>query len=152
MKKPRSRIEWSKWLIWSTKMADNQHFQYINKRPYSYPCKGHWAWSAKMYGGMSFKIWLLRLLRCMTQVYSFSVVRTIALGKPVFNCYCLCHNSKNRNVVHIGAYTLPIEIFHWMYIGTAVGKEYINYGTCIWACMRIFNYVCAFCYFMGGNV
>ena len=37
---------------------------------------------------------------------------------------------------HMGAYILPIEIFHCMYIGTAVdlmnGKEYINYGTCMW--------------------
>ena len=44
-------------------MADNQHFQYINKLPYfkeiygksklwlkaySYPRKGHWTWSTKM--------------------------------------------------------------------------------------------------------
>ena len=37
--KPRSRIQSSKlkppeMTIWSTKMADNQHFQYINKLPY----------------------------------------------------------------------------------------------------------------------
>ena len=56
-----SEANWSqrKWRIWSTKMADNQHFQYINKLPYfkeiygksklwlkaySYPRKGHWTW------------------------------------------------------------------------------------------------------------
>ena len=56
--------------ILSTKMADNQHFQYINKLPYfkeiygksklwlkaySYTRKGHWTWSTKM-AAMSFKI------------------------------------------------------------------------------------------------
>ena len=56
-------------------MADNH--QYINKLPhlkeiyekselwlktYSYPRKGHWAWSTQM-AAMSFKIRLLRLLR-----------------------------------------------------------------------------------------
>ena len=44
-----------------------------------------------------------------------------------------------KNVVHIGAYILPTEIFHCMYIRSAVdsinGKEYINYRTCMWACM-----------------
>ena len=44
-----------------------------------------------------------------------------------------------------------------MYIGTAVdlinAKEYINYGTCMWACIRTFDniYVCAFCCFSGGG-
>ena len=71
---------------WSTDMADNQHFQYINKLPYfkeiyeksklwlkaySYPRKEHWTWSAKM-AAMSFKIWLLRLLRCVIQAYSYT--------------------------------------------------------------------------------
>ena len=66
-------------------MADNQHFQYVNKLPYfkeiygksklqlkaySYTRKGHWTWSTKM-AAMSFKIWLLRLLRCVIQVYSY---------------------------------------------------------------------------------
>ena len=49
--------------IWSTKMADNQHFRYINKLPcfkeiygnwkrclkaYSYTRKEHWTWSTNM--------------------------------------------------------------------------------------------------------
>ena len=49
--------------IWSTKMADNQHFRYINKLPcfkeiygnwkrclkaYSYTRKDHWTWSTNM--------------------------------------------------------------------------------------------------------
>ena len=56
----------------------------------------------------------------------------------------------------MGAYSLPI--FHCMYIGTAVdlinAKEYINYGTCMWACIRTFDniYVCAFFCFMGGGM
>ena len=49
---------------------------------------------------------------------------------------------------------LPIEIFHCMHIGTVIDviinrKEYINYGTRIWACIRTLNYVCAFFNFMG---
>ena len=72
-----SEANWShrKWRIWSTKMANNQPFHYINKLPYfkeiyaksklwlkaySYPRKGHWTWSTKM-AAMSFKIWSLKL-------------------------------------------------------------------------------------------
>ena len=60
-----SDIHWSRIeaRIWSTKMADNQHFRYINKLPYfkeiygnwkrclkaySYTRKEHWTWSTNM--------------------------------------------------------------------------------------------------------
>ena len=34
-------------------------------------------------------------------------------------------NSKNRNVVHIDAYILPIEIFHCMYIAHTYGNVFM---------------------------
>ena len=82
------------------------------------------------------------------------MVRTMALGK--IRIRAIVYDITRKNVVHIGAYILPTEIFHCMYIRSAVdsinGKEYINYRTCMWACIRNLNYVCAFCCCMESHV
>ena len=95
-----SKAYWSprKWRIWSTKMADHQHFQYINKRlyfkkiygksklwlkAYSYPRKGHYTWSTKM-ATMSFKIWLLGWLHAMRDPGLFiSVIGIYSRSSPL---------------------------------------------------------------------
>ena len=76
--------------IWSTKMADNQHFRYINKLPcfkeiygnwkrclkaYSYTRKEHWTWSTNM-AAMASKF----NFECVIQYYTDQWAAHIDIG------------------------------------------------------------------------
>ena len=118
---------------------------------------------------------LICIIICITLTFSkvfivnhFGLHAIVLTTKSRFNgktAYCILSrlgkdNSLGKACISTIVYDITrkkgnVEIFHCMYIGTAVdlryGTEYNNYGSCMWTCIRTFNHVCAFCYFMGGG-